>query len=180
MTTNPESRRRRDLRLPDYDYAQSGAYFVTICTKDRTIFFGSVIDEWMHLAEPGLMVERWCREIPAKFPTVELDAFVIMPNHVHAILLIGTSALTDGAEERGGHAGPPLPEVVQWFKTMTTNAYIRGVKERGWTRFDGSLWQRSYYEHVVRNEAELTSVREYVLNNPLHWAMDREHPDRRA
>jgi REP element-mobilizing transposase RayT len=142
--------------------------------------FGSIVDEWMHLNEPGSMVERWCREIPVKFPTVGLDALVIMPNHVHMILLIGVAGSVEGAGRRGGHAGPPLPEVGRWFKTMTTNAYIRGVKDHGWKRFVGSLWQRSYYEHVIRKEAELTTIREYVLSNPLRWAMDRENPDRRA
>jgi REP element-mobilizing transposase RayT len=168
------------LRLPDYEYAQSGAYFVTLCTKDRVFLFGSIVDEWMHLNAAASMIERWCREVPVKFPTIELDAFVVMPNHVHIILLIEMSALMERTEERGGHAGPPLPEVVQWFKTMTTNAYIRGVKEHGWARFDGSLWQRRYYEHIVRNEAELMTIREYILNNPPRWALDRENLDRRS
>ena len=66
---------------------------------------------------------------------------------------------------------------MQWFKTMTTNEYIRGVKQRGWPRFDGKLWQRNYYEHIVRNENELNRIRQYILDNPMKWEMDREHPD---
>ena len=84
----------------------------------------------------------------------------------------------------GAHAGAPLRkaaalgDVVQWYKTMTTNAYIRGVREHGWKRFDGRLWQRNYYEHVVRNDDELARAREYIQQNPLRWHLDRENPAR--
>ena len=76
----------------------------------------------------------------------------------------------------GGHAGPPLQKIVQWFKTMTTNEYIHGVKEHGWPPFQGNLWQRSFYEHVIRDEESLNRIREYIRYNPQRWDLDRENP----
>ena len=75
----------------------------------------------------------------------------------------------------GAHTGAPLPTIVQWFKTMTTNEYIRMVKHAGWTPFRGRLWQRNYYEHIIRNERALERIRDYILTNPLHWHLDREN-----
>jgi hypothetical protein len=76
----------------------------------------------------------------------------------------------------GEHTGSPLHRVIQWFKTMTTNEYIRGVKQNGWPSFPGKLWQRNYYEHIIRNENEMARIREYITNNPAQWALDRENP----
>jgi len=88
-----------------------------------------------------------------------------------------------GHADMGAHTGAPqptgapLPTIVQWFKTMTTNEYIRGVKELGWEPFPGKLWQRNYYEHIVRNERALNALREYIRNNPLKWALDMDNPE---
>lgn len=76
----------------------------------------------------------------------------------------------------GEHTGSPLHRVIQWFKTMTTNEYIRGVKQSGWVPFPGRLWQRNYYEHIVRNENEMSRIREYIKNNPARWATDKDNP----
>ena len=138
----------------------------------------------MRLNDAGRMIEQWCFELNRKFSTVETDEFVVMPNHFHGIVVI--AGVTVGADLRvgpnseGAHAGAPLPTIIQWFKTMTTNEYMRGVKTRSWTPFAGRLWQRNYYEHIVRCENELTCIREYIANNPLQWEMDRENPSRTA
>ena len=128
-----------------------------------------------------------------KFPIIEIDQFVVMPNHFHGILvivndeparhdsgaLIGSGAHPDirpGADMgKGAHTCAPLPTIMQWFKTMTTNEYIRGVKAFGWAPFDRKLWQRNYYEHIIRDEEELRSARLYIENNPAQWALDREN-----
>ena len=95
-----------------------------------------------------------------------------MPNHFHGIIFIASpTALAD----KGGHVGPPLQRIMQWFKTMTTNEYIHGVKEHGWPAFQGNLWQRSFYEHVIRDEESLNRIREYIVNNPQRWELDREN-----
>ena len=190
---NPQRHHRRSIRLRGYDYSQAGAYFVTICTQDRACLFGDLVDGEMRLNDAGRMVEQWWCEINRKFPWVETDEHIIMPNHFHGIIVINAPTPV-GADLRvrpcepnhsgahnaysGAHTGAPLPAIIQWFKTMTTNEYIRGVKTSGWPPFAGKLWQRNYYEHIIRNDESLHRIREYIINNPLQWALDRENPDR--
>ena len=150
----------------------------------------------MRLNDAGRMVERWWFELNRKFATVETDEFVLMPNHFHGIVAIaGVTVGADlgvgpvaginnpgahtGAPRRnmGAHTGAPLHTVVQWFKTMTTNEYMCRVKTSDWPAFAGRLWQRNYYEHVIRNDKELSRIREYIVNNPGQWELDRENPD---
>lgn len=205
MTFDSATHHRRSLRLRDYDYAQAGAYFVTVCTQNRACLFGEVADGQMTMNDAGRMVERWFEQLPDKFPDIECDAFVCMPNHVHLVIAIhphadnsvGADPCVGPADPRvcpeggdgsnkGAHAGAPLRNavsrdvglsaVVQWFKTMTTNEYMRGVKSRGWPAFTDRLWQRNYYEHIVRSEESLTRIREYIRDNPAKWSLDRENP----
>jgi REP element-mobilizing transposase RayT len=206
MRYDPEKHHRRSLRLKGYDYSQAGAYFITIVTQDRACLFGEVVDGEMRLNEAGRMVEKWWAELNHKFPNVRTDEFVIMPNHFHGIIVItsnpvgadlcvcpipdepGKSGTPDrgahvGADlrvcpddETGAHAGAPLPEIIQWFKMMITNEYIRSVKQSGWPPFRGRLWQRNYYEHIIHNDESLNHIRQYIADNPLRWAFDRENP----
>ena len=174
MNINSADLSRHSLSLKNYDYTQTGAYFVTICTQGRECLFGEVMDDEMQLNEAGRMVARWWSELTSKFPTVSLDSYVLMPNHLHGIVGIGQKG--DSMTDQGAHAGAPLPTMVQWFKTMTTNEYIRGVKDGSFPQFERKLWQRNYYEHVVRNEDELNSIRQYISQNPAEWHLDRENP----
>ena len=147
---------RRTIRLPAFDYSSPGAYFVTSCTHNREPTFDD--DELRALVE-----EAW-RWLPERFSAVEPDEFVIMPDHVHFIV-----RLLDGAERRGGRTGvggqmaaPTLANIVGAFKTVVA----RSVNEhRGTT--GRPVWQRNYYEHIVRDEDELERIREYIRNNPL-------------
>ncbi len=216
MKHDPEKHRRRSIRLAGYDYARPGAYFVTICTRQRECLFRDLVGNEMVSNEAGQMVLYWWNELKIKYQTAITDAFIVMPNHVHGIIQIiepnQSPKIDVGADRRvcpdlhvcpdlpvapdphlapksnkhdgfrkqgghtqGGHTGPPLPQMVQWFKTMTTNAYIHGVKQNGWPAFPGKLWQRNYYERVIRNHDELQRIREYVVNNPQKWAVDREN-----
>lgn len=117
------------------------------------------------------MVAAWWDALPSKFPTVTLDSYVVMPNHTHALI-----ALDQTDNRRGTPTCAPdrvgIPTVIQWFKTMTTNAYIRGVKDDKWEPFIGCLWQRSYHDRIVREEAEWGRIRQYILSNPALWAQD--------
>ena len=156
MLYDPNRHHRRSIRLRDYDYGQTGAYFVTICTQNREF-----------LLEPTLvsrMITRWWEEMPLKFPIVSLDAFVLMPNHIHGIIVIDQTL--------AGMDQVKLGQIIQWFKTMTTNEYIKGVKELGWRPFQGRVWQRNYYEHVIRNDRELQAIRLYIEANPDNWEAD--------
>ena len=178
---------RRSIRLPGYDYSKSGAYFVSICAKDRKCLFGEIVNQEMVLNDAGRMVKKWYPELENKFQDIRCNEYIIMPNHSHVIITnMGKAPV--GADLRvcpdykrhehtsGEHTGSPLQRVIQWFKTMTTNEYIRGVGRHGWTPFPGKLWQRNYYEHFIRDEKELTRIREYIKNNPAQWDADKDNP----
>ncbi len=151
--TKPEKPKRRRLPLADYDYAQTGAYFVTICTRSHANLFGAVLDGEMVRNDAGETVARCWDEIPRHFPEVELDAFVVMPNHVHGVLMLADEPV------RAGHARP-LHVIVGSFKSAVSRRL-------------GSVWQRSYWERVVRSENELDQIRDYIEDNPLRWPVDQ-------
>ena len=180
MKFNPDIHHRESIRLKDFDYSSNGAYFITICTRDRECLFRGVTDGDVSNNFAAKMIDIWWRKIPGKYANILLDDFVIMPNHFHGIVLnVGANLCVrpglvekTGQSKAGRHMGLPLHRVVQWFKTMTTNEYIRNVKQNNWPVFNGSLWQRNYYEHIIRNEEELNKIREYIRNNPLNWQID--------
>jgi uncharacterized protein (TIGR00252 family) len=184
---------RKSTRLSGYDYSQDGAYFVTVCVQARQALLGEIVQGEMRLNQAGYMVERWWKELERKFSLIKIDEYyVVMPNHFHGIVWVpdeepcsrpnpvASPANSPLPLAKGGHTGPPLQRIVQWFKTMTTNNYIHGVKEYGWQPFKGSLWQRSFYDHVIRDEASLNRIREYISTNSLRWDLDRENPRSRG
>ncbi|MFB0525412.1 MAG: transposase [Phycisphaerae bacterium] len=114
----------------------------------------------MILNDAGKIIGRWWNELKNKYANIEIDEYVIMPNHCHGIInIVGT--------------GRPIYKMVQWFKTMTSNEYIRNVKQNHWEPFEGKLWQRNYYEQIVRDEISLRRIREYIVNNPYQWQKDK-------
>ena len=184
-----ETPQRKQNRLSEYDYGQEGAYFVTLCTQNRARLFQTELPgvgndlcviphgPW---AIPGKtdiakqndtqvvpydaipentanqIIHKWVRETMNKFPNIAIDQYVVMPDHLHLIVTI---------KER--HAGRSLPDVMQFFKTMTTNEYMRGVRDGILIPFNGKLWQKSYYDHVIRNQQDYNEVWEYIQNNPI-------------
>ena len=175
MMYNPDKHHRRSIRLKEYDYSQSALYFVTICAQNRACLFGEIHLGKMHLNSAGEMIHRWWNTLPDKFPAIAIDEFVIMPNHFHGIIIITDT--TVGADMGLVRMGANLATVVQWFKTMTTNEYIRGVKNLGWQPFNKRLWQRNYYDHIIRNQESLQHIQEYIHTNPLKWEEDQLHPN---
>jgi len=185
MTFDPDIHHRRSIRLKNYDYSQPGPYFVTVCTHNRESLFGHIHENAMIMNEAGGMVDRWWRELPKKYPMIDTDAHTVMPNHFHGIVVIVGAALRGRPDESNPNNGgqphrvaPTLGDMIDWFKTMTTNDYIRGVKHGQWRPFPGKLWQRNYYEHVIRDEGDLNAIREYITNNPASWDKDNENPER--
>lgn len=193
MKYDPEKHRRHSIRLKEYDYAQAGAYFVTIVAQGRACLFGEMADGIMRANDAGRMVNREWLALPTRFTGVRLDALVVMPNHCHGIIIIGPSVGAtlvvapgpDGValESRAGTSPAPtarrtLGGIVGAFKSITTHAYIQGVKQSGWPPFLDRLWQRNYFEHAIRDGASLGRIREYIINNPLQWELDRENPAR--
>ena len=178
MTHDPDKHHRRSIRLKGHDYAQPGAYFVTVCTRGRACLFGHVLNGEMHPNDAGEVVrEQWLRTAQMR-PNVELDAFMIMPNHLHGIVVIhetcrGTLQRAPTQTERFGQpTSNSIPTIVRLFKSATTTRInvARGAPGT-------PIWQRGYYEHVVRNDAELTAIREYILANPAQWDEDENNPD---
>ena len=171
----PDKHHRRSIRLPGYDYSRAGAYFVTICVQDRACLFGDIADGVMRLNDAGRVVERCWHEIPIHFPHVELDEFVIMPNHVHGIIVIVENHVA-------AKNFSPLPERRPAGTSGTIGSIIRGFKigVTKWFRENTvvqTVWQRNYYEHIIRNDESLNRIREYIANNPREWEIDQENPN---
>ena len=172
-------RARRRLRLRSFDYASPGAYFVTVCTQGRVGLLGGVIEGSMRPSAAGRMVEdTWCR-LPAFYAGIDVDAFVVMPNHLHGVVLVGAPPCGRPAAGRARGPAPTLLslfDVMHRFKTLTTRTYISGVRQLGWPSFNNRLWQRGYYERVVRDADELMRIRQYIEENPARWLDDAENP----
>jgi REP element-mobilizing transposase RayT len=150
---------RKLPRARGFDYTNPGPYFVTICAENRAMRFGSVVNSRMVLSAAGEMVRAAWEEIALRYPGVLPDALVVMPNHMHGIL-----TLPGGAES--------LSAVIGWFKVVTTRRYIKGVHDEGWSPFDGRLWQHSFHDRIVRNDAEMERIWTYIANNPALWMED--------
>lgn len=183
MTLTNNKYHRRSIRLRDYDYSQAGTYYITICTQNRVSLFGNITDSKIVLNDAGTMVEKWWLELPQKFQDIALDEYIIMPNHFHGIIiinnnnvgvpLVGTqntgNIISDKADTR---PAPTIGDIIGVFKSMTTNEYIHNIRENEWKPFNGKLWQRNYYEHIIRDETDLNRIREYIINNPANWKID--------
>lgn len=176
---------RKSIRLQEYDYSQAGFYFVTICCHDNKCLFGDIVEDKMILNEAGKMIAKWYAELENKFTDISCSDYIVMPNHFHCIiqnngkrfvgadLCVCPNKIPNDKILLGEHIGLPLHSVIQWFKTMTTNEYIRGVKAKKWKSFYGYLWQRNYWEHIIRNEKSFNAIIEYIVNNPINWKDDK-------
>ena len=274
MAYNPKRHHRKSIRLKEWDYSNPGAYFLTLCVKDRRCLFGEIENGINILNDAGRMIKKWYLELAHKFPNIRIDEYVVMPNHFHSIIIITPPQNTIPAtvapvgadlrvcpspcnaaphiyenttpnknshaidfskesvtiygiagdqrgEKTGEHVGSPQPDgktgehigspqrendtgsteqisqrqdgvstkrqpiqsqfkpdsissIMQWFKTMTTNEYIRNVKSNGWTPFSGKLWQRDFYDSISRDDEALFKIRRYIKNNPANWNSDEE------
>lgn len=165
--------RRRSLRLSDYDYASPGAYFITICVKDRLNVFGDIVEHSMRLNDCGKIVAQELESSAKMRREVALDEFIIMPNHVHGIVFIKESDVgaTGRSPSRSGPAPRSLGAFVSGFKSATTKRINQLRRTPG-----APVWQRNYHEHVIRNEPSLSRIREYIAGNPARWDVDGENP----
>lgn len=157
---------RKSIRLKGYDYSQNGLYFVTIFIKNRENLLGEINNDQLILNDAGKMVEKWYFELKNKFKNIKCDNYVVMPNHFHFI-----------AEIEKENKSISLSNIVQWLKTMTTNEYIRNIKNNNWKPFETKLWHRNYYEHIIKNENEYENIYNYITNNPLNWQNDDDKPE---
>ena len=172
MSYNPEIHHRRSIRLKDYDYTQEGAYFITICTKDKQCIFGDIKQGEMKLNLLGTIADECWQEIPQHFPHINLDVFVIMPNHIHGILwIVKTIPKEDKTRDYGKMIPGSIPTVIRSYKSIVTKKINIICHQKGIS----SVWQRNFYEHINRNETSLEEIRKYIINNPLNWDNDDEN-----
>jgi len=186
--------RRKNIRLQNYDYSQAGYYFITICTQDKQRLFGEIADGKLSLNVGGEMIKKWIYRLESKFPQILIDKYIVMPNHVHCIMANkgmdwSVYSQDNGLEnvgadpcvcpqnnnlkyKKGEYINLSLSQIIQWFKTMTTNEYIQGVKNGVYPVFNKRIWQRNYYDRVIRNEQEYKKIYEYIETNPLQWEDD--------
>ena len=184
MTTNDADNviplpKRKPLRLEHYDYSTPGAYFVTICTQDRKCILSDIpVGEQLAAPETllsplGRIVDEQIRQLPIRFPSLSVDNYVIMPNHVHILLTLrrnaqgtGTAAITGGAS-----SSPTVVAVVQALKSLTARLASDHFQVK-------PLWQRSFHDHIIRNEQDYREIWNYIDGNPGKWADDFLYPDK--
>ena len=180
MKFDPQKHHRHSTRLQNYDYTQPGGYFITIVTFQRDCLFGEIVNGEMQLSDYGKIADECWHAIPEHFPNVELGAYVVMPNHVHGIIVINDCADASASARRGPiyrapteQFGKPvvasIPTIVRSFKSAVTRRIGRELNVTG-------IWQRNYYEHVIRNHVDWDRIHRYIESNPSRWAEDQENP----
>ncbi len=165
MTKFRNKYRIESSRLKDYDYSSDGAYFITICTKDREHFFGEIVDEKMQETEQSKICMACWLDLPNHYPNCILDEFIIMPNHVHGIVVIQNQNTNNNKTKQYS-----VSEIIRGFKTFTARKinYSRCTKGM-------PFWQSRFHDRIIRNEEELNRIREYIFNNVLNWESDRNN-----
>ncbi|MCF6153948.1 MAG: transposase [Candidatus Brocadia sp.] len=207
MTYDPKLHHRRSLRLKEYDYSRNGAYFITVRSYDKKCIFGNILIESVELTRLGKIVNDFWYEIPNHFKNVQLDTFIVMPNHIHGIIIINDDCMDAVSTSpsnmnvnngRGGVSPRPqseytlpiheingrgktplkwkrtLSQIIGYYKYQTTKIINQLNKTPG-----NHVWQRNYYDHIIRNVDDFNKIREYIIQNPLKWALDRENPENR-
>lgn len=186
MGYNPEIHHRKSIRLPGYDYSREGLYFITICTHERGCLFGEIVDGQMQLNDSGNVAHKYWLAIPDHYQNTVLHEFVIMPNHVHGIIEIkegisvGAQYFVPDGDNTGVQNIEPLQPHNKFQKLIpgSIGAIIRGYKigVTKWFRENDpqhTVWQRNYFEHIIRNEKSHHTIADYIINNPAKWADDK-------
>ncbi|HAW80275.1 MAG TPA: transposase [Balneola sp.] len=179
---------RRSMRLQGYDYSSPGFYFITICTNQKECLFGGVINGEMHMNECGVVASNYLKQIDTRYPNTIIHEHIVMPNHIHVIIEIVNTIPFVGAIHESPlqrNANPELyrnhrrkmliPKIIGWYK-MNTAKQINQIRKTPGAK----IWQRGYYDHIIRNEESLCHIREYIKNNPMNWNKDRFHLDLRT
>ena len=168
---NPYIHHRRSIRLKGYDYSQAGLYFITICCQDRICRFGHIENGEMILNAYGkIAYDEWAK-LSDRFPNFKMNVFQIMPNHMHGIILLNDTVV--GATARV--APTTVCDIVGAYKSLVANGCLHIYKMNN--EIMGKLWQRNYYEHIIRNEQSHHNISAYIINNPAKWKEDKFHPE---
>jgi putative transposase len=183
MKYNPLKHHRRSIRLKDYDYSTAGAYFITICCEDRIHRFGNIEGNAMILNQSGTIAYNEWINLADRFSNFELDVFQIMPNHIHGIIVlsdlttVGATLAVAQEEQKVNMAtargAPTIANIVGAYKSIVSNACLQLFKSHNKTM--GRLWQRNYYEHIIRDDRAYQNISNYIINNPSKWNEDKFH-----
>lgn len=197
MPYNPDKHHRRSIRLKGYDYAAEGLYFITLCTAQRQCLFGVIVNGQMQLNSLGQIVAHEWMKTPQIRPNFDLDAWVVMPNHIHGIVVIHSSHPPNdeitpvGAHRRAPrglatHGDDPLPNAksgIAYRRPHSVSSFVAGFKAVTTKQINiqrntagTPIWQRNYYEHIIRSEDSLHYIQQYIYNNPVTWRDDQLHP----
>ena len=170
MKYNRKIHHRRSIRLKGYDYSSPGSYFVTICAQNRDCIFGEINNEKMVLNEYGKTVEFTWYDLLNHVANIELDEFIVMPNHFHGIIniIVGAGSEPAPTDNRNQHG---LSEIIRQLKTFTSKR-VNTIRQTPYV----SVWQRNYHDRIIRDERELSCIQEYIINNPLKWKEDNNNP----
>lgn len=167
--------KRKPNRLSNYNYSSNGIYFVTICSKNRLNIFSEINTNSvgtglapvrLHLTRIGNIIDKHWQTIPKDNDNIELDQYIIMPNHIHGIIQI--------KKRTGASPVPTLSKIIGSFKSKSSLEYLKYIEQNN-LDVSGQIWQRSFYDHVIRSEESLSEIREYIINNPLNWENDRNN-----
>ena len=199
MKYNPEKHHRKSIRLQGFDYSMPGAYFITICVKNRECLFGKINNGKMKLNKYGKITQQCWLDIPNHFPHAKLDEFIVMPNHIHGIIIldnivvVGANNYSPLQQQTHQNLSPtqthqnflsanqPMHNNLnQCGTSKTIGSIVRGFKigVTKWFRQNTEIytvWQRNYYEHIIRHDDELNRIRKYIIENPMNWEMDQNY-----
>ena len=181
MKYDPAKLQRRSIRIKGYDYRSPSGYFITLVTQGGVRLSGEMLDGEMHLSNMGQIADECWRLIPGHYPQVELDAFAIMPNHVHGIIILDERAATLSPHVGAQHVAPLRPHVKSGSLGAIIRAYKASVTRQIGREHGGppDIWQRNYYEHIIRDDGDYKRIRLYCESNPLNWVDDDENTERR-
>jgi putative transposase len=160
MKYDPDFHHRQSIRLNGYDYSRSGAYFITICTHEREYLFGDIVNETIELNTVGDIARSHWQQLSQHHSNIIIDESIVMPNHLHGIIILESSI--DPTKS--------ISEIIRGFKTFSAKAINKERSLRG-----VPVWQRNYYDRIIRNELELERVRQYIINNPRNWDADKNN-----
>ena len=163
MSQSSDYPRRKNIRLHGYDYSIPANYFITIVIQDRKCLLGNISNGKMVLSEVGEMVRKTLKDVTDKFEDSEIPHYVIMPNHIHFII-----------QNTGGDR---INEIVRWMKSLSTNRYLKSLRGRGCSHANNKLWQRNYFDHIIRNQHSYDYIANYIFANPQRWKYDKLNID---
>jgi putative transposase len=178
---NSQIHHRKSIRLKEYDYSLAGAYFVTICCHTKKSLFGSIVNEEILLSDFGEIANEEWLKLPERFFNIELNIFQVMPNHIHGIIV-----LYEPESRVTARVTPTVGNIIGAYKSLVTNKCLKLFKQKSFVgaglapalkkptqNIMGKIWQRNYYEHIIRNEKSYQEIYDYILYNPLNWKEDK-------